>query len=252
MIIVWALAALFTLNSIWITIRTNYNTGHLIMWLCSIALISYGLFHKAIDSFCQKGFGRFLKWLFVAGVVVYAALFVFVAVSGLTGRAKGDEKAIIVLGAGLRGERVGDVLRRRLVAAHEAFEENPDALIVVTGGQGPGESIPEAVAMRRWLVDKGVPEASIIVEDRSVSTEENLLFARQLLEGAGVSSGEPVAVVTNAFHCYRAGQYAKKLGFEEVRTLPASMNLTTLLPSYLREVLAILYMWVFRRGSLAG
>lgn len=37
-----------------------------------------------------------------------------------------------------------------------------------------------------------------------------------------------------------------------MRTLPASMNLTTLLPSYLREVLAILYMWVFRRGSLAG
>ncbi|MDL2218883.1 YdcF family protein [Ruminococcaceae bacterium OttesenSCG-928-O06] len=246
-IITWALAALFTANSIAISLRTNYNAGTLIMWGCSAALVVYGLFHRSIDSFTATPVGRVIKAVFIGGVCLYAALFLFVAVSGYSGRAKGDEKALIVLGAGLRGESVGDLLRRRLVAAYDAWQENPEALLVVTGGQGPGEDIPEAVAMQRWLVEKGVPEACILVEDKSTSTEENLRFAQALLAEKGIGADAPVAVVTNAFHCYRAGRYAEKLGFTSVRTLPASMNLTTLLPSYLREVLAILYMWVFRR-----
>ncbi|MDL2293458.1 YdcF family protein, partial [Ruminococcaceae bacterium OttesenSCG-928-D13] len=250
MTIVWALAALFTANSLLATIRSSFNMGHLVLWLCSVCLILYGIFHKQIDAFCQAGLGRVLKWIFFAGVTVYAGLFIFVAVSGYADQAQGDEKAIVVLGAGLRGERVSDVLRRRLDAALEAWEQNPGAVVVVTGGQGPGENIPEAAAMKKWLVERGVPKEAIIAEDKSVSTEENLLFAQQLLAEAGITPDAPVAVVTNAFHCYRAGQYAKKLGFTDVNTVPASMNVTAILPSYLREVLAILYLWVFK-GNLS-
>lgn len=246
MIIIWILAVLFTLNSLLITIRTNFNAGTLLMWLASAALVGYGIFHKPIDAFCHQGPGRVLRLLFFIGLGIYAALFAFVAVSGYADQAKGDEEAIVVLGAGLRGEAVGDVLRRRLDKALQAWQQNPTALIVVTGGQGPDEDIPEALAMQRWLVARGVPEECILMEDKSTSTEENLLFAMQLLQQAGISKSAPVAVATNAFHCYRAGRYAERLGFADVRMLPASMNLSTLMPSYMREVLAILYMWMFR------
>ena len=47
--------------------------------------------------------------------------------------------------------------------------------------------------MARWLIERGVPEAQIIVEDKSTSTEENLLFARRLLEER-VSAVEGVRV----------------------------------------------------------
>lgn len=247
MIIVWALAALFTANSLSITIRSNYNAGTVLMWAVSLALIAYGIWHNAIDAFCQQGVGRVFKIVFLCGVGLFALLFVFVALSGFGTGAKGDEKAYIVLGAGVRGERVGDLLRRRLDATLDAWQENSAAFIVVTGGQGPQEDIPEALAMQRWLLERGVPAEKIILEDQSTSTEQNLTFAQNLLAGKGVSPNEPIAVVTSFFHCYRAGQYARKLGFPTVRTVPASISFTTFLPSTMREVLAVLYMWVFRR-----
>lgn len=247
-IIVWVLAVLFTANSLSITIRSNFNTGVLMMWLVSLALIAYGIFHRYIDRFTAEGVGRVLKIIFMAGVLVFAGLFAFVAISGYSDRARGDEKAIVVLGAGIRGERVGDVLRRRLEATLDAWQQNQNAVIVVTGGQGPQENIPEALAMERWLVERGVPPEKIIREDKSVSTQENLTFARQLLEEAGISRQEPVAIVTNAFHCYRARSYAEKLGYADVRTVPASISPTIIMAAYMREVLAILFMWVFRKS----
>lgn len=100
--------------------------------------------------------------------------------------------------------------------------------------------------MKKWLVANGVPPSVVIEEDKSTSTEENLRFALPLLRRAGVTEEEPVAVVTNAFHCYRAGRYAAGVGYTKARTVPASMSVISLLPSYLREVLALLYMWLFR------
>lgn len=250
LVLVWAFAGLFTVNALLITIRANWNAGTLLMWIISAALIFYGIFHKQVDALTRQGFGRALKFLFLFGVLVYAGLFVFVAVSGYTDGAKGDENALIVLGAGVHGERVSNVLARRLQAALGAWQASPDAYIVVTGGQGPGEDIPEALAMQRWLEARGVPAEKIIMEDKSTSTEENLAFAKRLLAEKGVDDAQPVAVVTNAFHCYRAGQYAEKLGFSDVRTVPATMTPISILPSYLREVLAILYLWVFRRGPI--
>ena len=245
--IIWLLATLFTANSLSITLRANLNAGVLMMWIVSLGLVLYGVFHNPIDQFCQQGFGRALKYIFFAGLAIFAGLFIFVAISGYSARAKGDEKALIVLGAGIRGETVGDVLHRRLVATLEAWQENPSAVIVVTGGQGYQEAIPEAIAMQRWLLARGVPKEKIIVEDKSTSTQENLTFAGALLKDIGIFKDVPIAIVTNAFHGYRARSYAEKLGYTNVRTVPASIGPTIIMAAYMREVLAILFMWVFRR-----
>ena len=250
-IIVWILAVLCTANSISITLRSNFNLGVLMTWFLSLILIGYALFHRHVDSFCAHGPGRVIKYIFLGGLLVFFGLFLFVAVSGYSDQAKGDEKALVVLGAGVKGERVGDALRRRLEATVEIWNKNPEAVIVVTGGQGPQEAIPEAVAMERWLLARGVPQDKIILEDKSTSTQENLTFAAQLLEEAGISTSEPIAVVTNAFHCYRARTYAQKLGYTDIRTVPASISSTIILAAYMREVLAILFMWVFRRDLAA-
>lgn len=242
-LLVWLLAGLLTLNSVYITLVSNGNLGTWMLWAFSLLLIVYGLFHKKIDACTKQGAGRVLKILFLSGLTVFLGLLAFVAVSGYTNEAKGDEDAIIVLGAGVHGERVSDVLRRRLDAALAAWRQNPGALLVVTGGQGPGEAIPEAEAMRRWLKAQGVPPESILTEDKSTSTEENLRFALALLEERGFSPSAPVAVVTNAFHCYRAGGYARLAGFQAVRCLPASMHPGAVLPSYMREVAALLAYW---------
>ena len=68
-------------------------------------------------------------------------------------------------------------LARRLDAALAYLEENPKAYVVVSGGQGAGEDISEAEAMRRYLAARGIEESRILMEDKSMSTLENFLFS---------------------------------------------------------------------------
>ena len=245
-IFVWLLAIVFLIDSVLRAIRSSFNLGVLMMYLITAALWIYALFHTKIDAFCAAGAGRVLKIIFFCCCAVFALLLIFVAVSGYSDSAAKQEKAVIVLGAGLRGERVTDLLARRLDAAYDYHLENPNAVIVVTGGQGPGEDIPEARAMKAYLVEKGVPEKQILEEASSTSTEENFCFAREILEQHGLSQDEPVAYVTNAFHCYRAAKYAAAAGFTNVNATPASIGFSSVLPCYMREVMAVLYYWVFR------
>lgn len=245
--IVWILAALFTLNSLLITLRTHYNAGTTAMWVISAALILYGIFHREVGLFAATGFGRAVLIIVGAGCAAYVGMMVFLGVVGSAGCAKGDERAIIVLGAGLKRGEAGDLLKRRLRAALAVHTRNPAAPIVVSGGQGPREPVPEAAAMRRWLLAQGLPEAAILPEDQSTTTEENLLFSKELLARRGIGPDEPVAVVTNTFHCYRAGYLARRCGYANARLVPASMNATTFLQNYLREVMAVVKTWWLMR-----
>lgn len=249
LIVIWTLAVILLIDSVLRSFRSNFNFGLLLMYLLTAMLWVYAIFHRSIDAFCSQGIGHWLKILFLCGVGVFCLLLGFVAISGSAHSATGREKAIVVLGAGLRKDVPSDLLRRRLDAAYEYYLTNPSVVIAVTGGQGRGETIPEGVAMARYLVQKGVPEEQIVVEQESTSTEENLLFAKQLLEKRGIGADEPMAVVSNAFHCYRARCYARMVGFSQVSSIPAGIGANSILPCYMREVFAVLYYWVFKSSQ---
>ena len=110
-----------------------------------------------------------------------------------------------MLGAAVHGRELSNTLAGRLAVAVTYHERSPSSLIVVSGGQGPQEEIPEAVAMRQYLLDHGVPDDHIIVEDRSTSTEENFRNSRLLLDER-LTPGYSVAFVTDEFR--RAGRRA--------------------------------------------
>lgn len=91
---------------------------------------------------------------------LYAALLGFVAFSGYANPATGQEKVVIVLGAGLRKDRPSLLLRYRLDKAYEYAVAHPDALVITTGGQGRDEWVPEGQAMRNYLIEKDwIPSA---------------------------------------------------------------------------------------------
>lgn len=238
-------AALLALSALY-AVTTNYNFGNLLVWLITGACLLYTIFWRRIDPFLESRPGRLLLGLFGAGF----AFFLFVLAVILRGQfapaPAGGEQAIVVLGCAVHGERPSAVLEYRLQAAYEYHLQQPAALLVVCGGQGAGEDISEAEAMRRWLTAKGVPEAQILCEDQSTSTEENFAFAKTLLEQRGVKADSPVVYVTNGFHCYRAGKYAAAAGFTQAAALPAAISWTQVLPCYLREVFAVVYYWAFK------
>ncbi len=76
----------------------------------------------------------------------------------------------------------------------------------MSGGQGPGEEIPEAVAMAKYAEEKGIFKQDIIVEDKSKTTRENLVFSHRLMK-----SNSRFAIVTNSYHVYRALVLAKEI-----------------------------------------
>ncbi len=89
---------------------------------------------------------------------------------------------VIVLGAQVRGDTPTLVLNARIKAAAEYLEKHPEAICVASGGKGTGENISEAEAIRRGLVQCGISEERILLEDRSTSTLENLKFSANVIQ----------------------------------------------------------------------
>lgn len=244
--LLWAAAVLLTVYSVGLVFTSNFNMGNLLVWLLTAAVDCYAVWYRPINRWFSTGPGRVVGIVLLAGALLYGAVLVFVAVSGYTNSATGQEQAIVVLGAGLRGDRPSLLLRYRLDKAYEYACAHPDMLVVTSGGQGRDEWVPEGQAMRDYLIDKGLDPDRVLAETRSTSTEENFAFSRQILLDRGLAEDMSIVYVTNAFHCYRAGEYARRAGFADPHALPAGISVLSVLPCYLREVLAVLYYWVFK------
>jgi uncharacterized SAM-binding protein YcdF (DUF218 family) len=118
---------------------------------------------------------------------------------------------VIVLGAGLRGTELSQTLRLRLDRSLDIINSRADIPIILSGGQGPGEDISEAEAMRNYLLRHGVSDDRIILEDKSTSTEENIRFSMDLAAEQGILKPK-LLLVTSDYHMYRAKWIARQLG----------------------------------------
>ena len=203
---------------------SNLNLGIVMPFVIGIPLIVVGVFYPLLSSWWSVSIvGKILKYAMISAYVLFALLFAATTTLILTNSktTAEPEKAdvLIVLGAGIRGDLPSVVLRNRLDRALDCYEQNPDLLIIVSGGMGEGESSTEASVMKKWLVAAGVPADSIIEEGKSQSTEENFIFSFDIINrlfngsGAAAESNPRVAFVTTRFHVFRASRIAKKLGF---------------------------------------
>ena len=231
-------------NTIFLIPLITFNLGLAIMLVMGLVLLAYGIFFNAVHAHTEKPLPKAFRWLCVAGLCFMAAVIAFLAGYGASDTATGTEDAVIVLGAGLEGETVTMPLYYRLDTAARYYEEIPDCVIVVTGGQGPYESITEALAMERFLVSRGVPADKIIKEEKATSTYENFVFSKELLDQK-LGEGYSACFITNKFHTYRAGCLAKIVGLN-VTHEGAPMDWYLVPVMYLREFFAVVKMWVFR------
>ena len=120
---------------------------------------------------------------------------------------------IIIHGAGLRdGEYVTTLLKQRIDKAIEAFHNssNPNIKIICSGGQGSDEKISEAKAMANYIASNAeVPMGRVILEEKSTTTYENLLFSKEI--GEELVDKPKFLFVTNNYHVYRTSAYARKI-----------------------------------------
>jgi uncharacterized SAM-binding protein YcdF (DUF218 family) len=123
---------------------------------------------------------------------------------------------IIVHGAGLSGDKPTPLLRGRIDKAVELWErQQRRGLFVVSGGQGDDEVVSEAEAMRNYLTEeRHIPEACILMENRSTTTMENLMFSKEIMDRHSGSAPRAyrAALVTSDYHVFRASEYAHRIG----------------------------------------
>lgn len=230
---------LFLGNAALMAVIANLNIGLLPVVCLGAMLTAYGMFFNKLQS-------KKLIHVFVSAVLVVLLGFGgFLAVYGGNDNADYTEQTVIVLGCGIRGERVSVGLAKRLDKAAEYHEKNSDAMIIVSGGQGPQEDISEALAMKRYLMEKGIAEDKIIMEDKSTSTITNFKYSHEIMKEMGLKD-DSVVFVTNGYHVYRAASYAKAEGLT-VNHLGTDIIWYTIPMNYMREMLAVLKMWVFDR-----
>ena len=113
---------------------------------------------------------------------------------------KHDFQYIVVLGCQVFGTVVPTLLAGRVEKGMELLSHNPNAILIMSGGQGNGEDISEAEAMKQYAVSHGIPEERIMIENKSRDTSENLLNSSYLMNEKDCN----IAVVTNSFHVFRA------------------------------------------------
>ncbi len=152
--------------------------------------------------------------------------------------------AIVVLGAQVKADGVPSVqLQWRLDKALEIWEENP-VLIVTCGAQGADEPAPEALVMRDYLVQRGVPEEMVLTDPDSFNTKQNIRHAARLLEG---HDAEAVLIVTSDYHLPRAMALAEDEGLDATGVgSPTKQGLYFWAKNHLREGLAWIKYWAVK------
>lgn len=156
---------------------------------------------------------------------------------------------IIILGTGLRPDgSISQLLKHRLDAALRFYYRQIDyketpATFIVSGGKGPDEPLPEAEAMKLYLMKKGIEPEQIRVEDDSVNTHQNFLYSKKFIE----KSIRGIVFVTNNFHVLRSGFYARQMGVQ-AEGIGAKTPLLYLPYALVREYLALLL--IFRNFHL--
>lgn len=152
---------------------------------------------------------------------------------------------LIVLGAAVYQDQPSLTLVRRLEGALEYLEAYPESVAIVSGGMGPGETITEAKAMHDWLIDHDIPEDRILMEDKATSTQENLEYSFRIIRERGDEPDGNVAIVSSAYHLYRAKEMARLQGVEAAGVSAPWGYFFVMLNYFIREAFGVTHLWVF-------
>lgn len=126
-----------------------------------------------------------------------------------TAPADGDTP-LIVLGCQVFANGPSPMLRARLNRALRYLNDHPNALCVVSGGQGANEHASEAAVMCDWLIARGISPERLLTEDQSANTQENIQNSLELLRAHGV--GTSAAICTDWWHELRARIWTERAG----------------------------------------
>lgn len=252
-----------------IVIYSGITTSFAFIWLifaAALGLLAYGehyyrLNPKKVPLWIPVSVTTFV----LAGFVVFAVVEILVF-TGVAGTSKENLDYVIVLGAKVQDQELSDSLKKRLDKAIEYAEQNPDTVLVLSGGKKKGDLVSEAEVMYAYLLYNGVDPDHMVMETVSSSTLENIAYSKVLIDqiqeerrknvsktgpaggfqgGAqGIEFAEErplqIGILTSNFHVFRAEQIAKKWGISHVSGIASGSDPVLFVHLCVRECIAIL------------
>lgn len=212
----------------------NVNSGtlfYLIWFLISafFIIIDLLIYFKVFERY--RVFKKIFIWVCSIGICIFLVILSLI-ISKMNVKPVKNLDYIIVLGAQVKESGPSVVLRYRLDRAVSYLKENDNTLVIVSGGQGANEKATEASVMKEYLVNNGINENRIIIEDKSNTTKENLINSKKITR-----DNKSIGIVTNNFHMYRALLIGKKYKVKAVG-IPSKSTSYYLPNNLLREVFA--------------
>lgn len=220
-------------------------TGYAFLGAASLFPLYHGIrlltnHHRSLG----KGLHMILT-LFLALFLLAASVTAGIIIHSARGTDAPESDYLVVLGAGVNGTVPSRSLRERLDAAYDYLSSHPNAVAIVTGGQGPGEDITEAECMYTYLTGKGISPDRVWMEPEATNTIENLQLSLDIIRERTGSEPDKIAIVSSEYHLHRAGIFAQWLAVE-AELVPAKTVVPPLRWNYyLREIFAVWYYSLF-------
>lgn len=142
-----------------------------------------------------------------------------------------DIDCIIILGAGIWGDKPSPMLEDRLLQGIELYNNNVSTKIIMSGDHGR-EEYDEVNIMKEFAIEKGVPSENIFMDHAGFSTYESIYRAKEIFEA------DKIVIVTQKYHLYRALHIANSLGIEAYGVGADPRQYVGAMYRELREILA--------------
>ena len=213
-------------------------------------LSSTEIVHRIPPKTARDFRSEFLRWTITAIITGIAAAILLggslVAAIYLSARDSSHvtADAIIVMGAAQFNGTPSEVLQARLDTAYQAWDDGLAPIIIVTGGKQPGDAYTESEASQMYLIDRGVPEDAILLENEGSNSADSLAHAAVIAKANNIHN---VLIVSDGFHLFRSRMIAEDNGLSAlgiaVQDGPIAIGSQTEFDYVLREAAAVVAYW---------
>jgi len=124
-----------------------------------------------------------------------------------TAKEKSDIDCILILGAGIWGDKPSPMLEDRLNEGIALYKKGVSSKIIMSGDHGKEEH-DEVNIMKNYAIEKGVPSEDIFMDHAGISSYDSMYRAKEIFKA------NKIIVVTQKYHLYRSLYIANKLGIE--------------------------------------
>ena len=198
-----------------------------------------------LHRFLPAALWRVVVVLVCVGLAYFCFVEYFIIKNARTDPDETGRKYLIVLGAAVYKDQPSLTLVRRLEGALAYLNAHPDTVAIVSGGMGKGEQITEAQAMYDWLTARKIAPERVLMEPKATSTLENLRYSFDIIRSRGDEPQGNVAIVSSAYHLYRAKLMAASLGVPDAKGVAAPWGYFFVMLNYfIREAFGVTHLWV--------